>query len=151
MTGNRILPLLAATVGSWLIVASFARAADPPAARAALDPKIADLVALVSEGRVDAMLERIGPIPDREREAFDETRQHLTNIYSNAGKYSGFDVAGYKTITPRFQVAYVLVYFEKRPVLFQFGFYRVDDKWRPQTFHVETDFKTLLETMPLQR
>lgn len=127
------------------------RAAEPPAARAALEPKIAELVALVSDGRIDAMLARIGPIPEHERDAFEEQRQHLINLYSNAGKYSGFDVAGYKILTPRFQMAYVVVYFEKRPVLFEFGFYQVDDKWRPQTFHVETEFKSLLDPMPLQR
>jgi hypothetical protein len=145
------LSWLAAVAVACSILAPSVRAAEPPAARAALEPKIAELVALVSDGRIDAMLARIGPIPDHEREAFEEQRQHLVNIYSNAGKYSGFDVAGYKVLTPRFQVAYVVVYFDKRPVLFQFGFYQVDDKWRPQTFHVETDFKALLDPMPLQR
>lgn len=145
---NSIWLCAAFIVVAW---ASASRAADPPPARAALDPKIADLVALIGDGRVDAMLERIGPVPDPDRPAFEETRQHLINIYSNAGKYSGFDVAGYRTLTPRLQVAYVVVYFEKRPVLLQFGFYNVDNKWRPQTFQVETDFKVLLETLPLQR
>ena len=142
--------LFAMLVGCLILTAQ-ARAAETPPARAALDPRIADLVALVSEGRIDVMLERIGPVPEHERQAFEETRERLIHLYSNAGKYGGFDVAGYKTLTPRFQVAYVLVYFEKRPVLLQFGFYRVDDKWRPQTVHVETDFKVLLDTMPLQK
>src|SRR5436305_1641462 len=82
--------------------ASGLRAADP-AARAALEPKVTELVSLVSEGRIDAMLGRIGPIPDHERETFEQIRQHLSNIYSNAGKYSGFDIAGYKTLTSRYQ------------------------------------------------
>ncbi len=97
------------------------------------------------------MLERIGPIPDRERQAWDETRQRLINLYGNAGKYSGFDIAGLKTLTPRYHAVYVLVYFEKRPVLFEFGFYFVDDAWRPQTFRLATDFKEILDTMPMQK
>lgn len=146
-----MLSCLGAVAVACLLLASSVGAADPPAARAALEPKIAELVALVSDGRIDAMLARIGPIPEHEHDAFEEQRQHLTTLYSNAGKYSGFDVAGYKTLTPRFQIAYVVVYFEKRPVLFEFGFYQVDDVWRPQTFHFNTDFKALVDPMPLQR
>ena len=150
MTVKTFLPLLlAAAFAAGLLGRSSAIAADP--ARAALDPRIADLVGLVSNGQIDAMLERIGPVGELERPALEETRERLVHLYSNAGKYSGFDVAGYKALTPRFQVAYVLVYFEKRPVLLVFGFYRAGDSWRPQTVHVETDFKTLLDTMPLQK
>jgi hypothetical protein len=129
-------------------------AAEPPGAaiaRPALEPKVADLIDFIAKGRIDAMLDHIGPIPDRERQAFEETRQRLLNIYSNAGKFGGHDIAGYKVLTPRFQVVYVLVYFDKRPVLFEFGFYNVNDAWRPQTFALETNFKALLDTLPMQR
>jgi|SRR6185437_1123639 len=119
--------------------------------RSGVEPKIADMISLLSDGRVDAMIEKIGPIPEHDREAFEQTRERLIHLYSTAGKYQGFDMVGYKTLTPRFHVAYVLVYFEKRPVMLAFGFYRVDDKWRAQTLAVETDFKALLETLPLQR
>ncbi|HZK81777.1 MAG TPA: hypothetical protein VFC46_11935 [Humisphaera sp.] len=120
-------------------------------ARPALEPKVTELLDLIGAGRVDAMLDRIGPIPDRERNAFEGTRQLLINLYGNSGKYGGFDIAGYKVLTPRFQIAYVLVYFDKRPILFEFGFYRVNDIWRPQTFALETNFKALLDTLPMQR
>jgi hypothetical protein len=136
------------------LISLAARAADAPApvsSHAALDPTIADLVKLAGEGRADQMLLRIGPIPDDERDATERTREYLVNLYANGGKYSGYDIAGVKQLTPRFQIAYVLVYFEKRPVLFEFGFYQVDGVWRPQTFRVESDFKSLLDTMPLQK
>ena len=120
-------------------------------ARPALEPKVAELIDFITNGRIDAMLDRIGPIPDRERQAFDETRQRLINLYGSSGKYGGYDIAGYKVLTPRFQVAYVLVYFDKRPILFEFGFYRVNDVWRPQTFSLETNFKALVDTLPMQR
>jgi hypothetical protein len=129
-------------------------AADPSVsaiARTALEPKVSELVDLIGKGRIDAMIDRIGPVPDTDRLYYEQTRQRLINLYSSAGKYDGFDIAGYKVLTPRFQIAYALVYFDKRPVLFEFGFYRINDTWRPQTMAVETNFKTLLDTLPLQR
>ena len=148
-----LYPTLAILAINCCVLSTPALAAPDPLAsvRAEIEPKIAELVSLVSKGRIDAMLELIGPVPDRDRQAFEETRERLMHLYSNAGKSSGFDIAGYKSLTPRFQVAYVLVYFEKRPVLLELGFYRVEDKWHPQTLHVETDFKALLDTLPLQR
>ena len=148
-----VLFIFAAALSSAL-TGDLSFAAEPvvsAVARPALEPKVAELMDLIAKGRIDAMLDRIGPIPDRERQAFEEMRQRLMNLYSNAGKYDGFDIAGYKVLTPRFQVVYVLVYFDKRPALFEFGFYHVNDIWRPQTLALETNFKALLDTLPLQR
>jgi hypothetical protein len=148
--------LLVALALTGLITAS-AIAADPTAKPAAandrtiIDAAAGEMVKLVGEGRIDQMLDRIGPTLETEREEYERQRERLIAVYGNAGKYSGFDIAGFKALTPRFQVEYVLVYFEKRPVLFEFGFYQVDGKWRPQHVRVETDFKALLDTLPLQK
>jgi hypothetical protein len=148
--------LLAAFALAALIVAS-AIAADPPAKpavpndRTTIDAAAGEMVKLVGQGRIDQMLDRIGPVLESDRADYEQQRERMVAVYSNAGKYSGFDIAGYKALTPRFQVEYVLVYFEKRPVLFEFGFYQVDGKWRPQHVRVETDFKALLDTLPLQK
>ncbi|HWE04899.1 MAG TPA: hypothetical protein VG326_21005 [Tepidisphaeraceae bacterium] len=133
------------------VTSSAAEPAVSAIARPALEAKVSELIDLIGNGRIDAMLDRIGPIPDPDRPAFEQIRQRLINLYGNAGKFGGFDIAGYKVLTPRFQVAYVMVYFDKRPALFEFGFYRVNDTWRPQTFAVETNFKALLDTLPMQR
>lgn len=143
------ITLLTSLVFALCGTAHAAPAHDP--AIAAIQPKVAELVDLISNGRVDAMLDRIGPIADDDRPKWEEARTYLINLYGNAGKCSGFDFAGFKPLTPRFYEVYVLVYFEKRPVLLDFGFYNIDNAWRPQTFHVETDFKPILDTMPLQK
>ena len=144
-------------VVALVISTAHMRAADAPATAAgptshsAIDPIITELVNLAGEGRIDQMLDRIGATPEPDREAIERARERLMVVYNNAGKYHGFDVAGFKSLTPRFQVAYVLAYYDRRPVMYEIGFYQLDGKWRPQTFNVETDFRAVLDTMPLQK
>lgn len=141
-------PLLALAL---LLACATTRADAPADVRAQLEPQVAELVGMVGDGRLQALVDRIAPMADADRKTFDETHDRLVEFTGTSGKYSGFDVVGYKHVTPRFVVAYVLVYFQKRPLLLHLGFYQVDNQWRPQYLRVETDFHDLLESLPLQR
>src|SRR5579862_3160127 len=67
-------------------------AATAPAAvsHADIDPMIGELVNLAGEGRIDQMLDRIGPTPEPDREAIEHARERLMAVYNNFGKYRGF-------------------------------------------------------------
>lgn len=145
--------VVAAALGSVMTSrpASAQTAAQLAAGKAAIEPEVADLVKFFTDGRIDAMMERLDSATESEREAIEKTRIRLGHLYGNSGHYSGFDIAGYKPLTARYIVTYAMVYFEKRPVMLEIGFYRVGDHWRAHALTAETDFRPILESLPLQK
>ena len=56
-----------------------------------------------------------------------------------------------QTLSERYHEVYVLAYFEKEPILFEFGFYRPGEAWQVQRFKVRPDLGTFLDTLLSRR
>ncbi len=112
-----------------------------------LRPKVEELLALYGQGKIDDMLQRMPVGTGETRDDFDNLRRELIGLTSIAGRYQGFDIVTSTTLSDRYHEIYVLAYFEKEPILFEFGFYRLADAWQVQRFKVRPDLDTFLDTM----
>jgi hypothetical protein len=115
--------------------------------RAELRPRVEELLTLYSQGKVDDMLQRMPVAPAQTRDEFDSLRHDLVAVSTIAGRYTGFDIVRSRTLSDRYYELYVLAYFEKEPVLFEFGFYRPADTWQVQRFKFRTDLGPFLDAL----
>jgi hypothetical protein len=46
---------------------------------------------------------------------------------------------------------FALAYFDKQPILFEFGFYKPNNDWQVQSFRVRADLNQFLDLLPVQR
>jgi hypothetical protein len=122
-----------------------ARSAD--AVRTDLRPKVEELLALYSQGKIDDLLQRMPVPPADTRDEFENLRRELIGLTGIAGRYLGFDIVASETLSDRYHEVYVLAYFEKEPILFEFGFYRPADAWQVQRFKVKTDLGPFLDVL----
>jgi hypothetical protein len=114
---------------------------------AELRPKVQELLTLYGQGKIDDMLQRMPVAPAETRDDFDNLRRELIGLTSIAGRYEGFDIVTSLALSGRYYELYVLAYFEKEPILFEFGFYKPADAWQVQCFKVRPDLNTFLDTM----
>jgi len=119
----------------------------PDAVRTELRPRVEELLTLYSQGKIDDMLQRMPIAPAQTRDEFDNLRRELIALTGIAGRYLGFDIITSQALTERYHEVYVLAYFEKEPILFEFGFYKPGEVWQVQRFKVEPDLGPFLETM----
>ena len=115
--------------------------------RTELRPRVEELLTLYSQGKFDDMLQRMPVAPAQTRDEFDSLRHDLVAVSTIAGRYLGFDIVTSQTLSDRYYEIYVMAYFEKEPVLFEFGFYRPADTWQVQRFKFRTDLGTFLDTL----
>ena len=125
--------------------AQTARAAD--AVRTDLRPKVEELLTLYGQGKIDELLQRMPVAPAENRDEFENLRRDLIGLTSIAGRYLGFDIVASETLSDRYHEIYVLAYFENKPILFEFGFYRPAEIWQVQRFKVKTDLGPFLDTL----
>jgi len=117
------------------------------AVRTDLRPKVEELLSLYSQGKIDDLLQRMPVAPAESRDDFENLRRDLIGLTGVAGRYLGFDIVASETLSDRYHEVYVLAYFEKEPILFEFGFYRPADAWQVQRFKVKTDLGPFLDTL----
>ena len=139
-----IIFLLRAWHGNEL-TASAQPARPVDAVRTDLRPKVEELLSLYSQGKIDDLLQRMPVAPAESRDDFENLRRDLIGLTGVAGRYLGFDIVASETLSDRYHEVYVLAYFEKEPILFEFGFYRPGAAWQVQRFKVETDLGPFLE------
>ena len=81
-----------------------------------------ELLTLYSQGKIDDMLQRMPIVPAAKPRRVWEPCRELISLTSIAGRYLGFDIINAQSLTERYHEVYVLAYFEKEPILFEFGF-----------------------------
>jgi hypothetical protein len=112
-----------------------------------LRPQVQELLALYGQGKIDDMLQRMPVAPAQNRDDFENLRRELIGLTNVAGRYQGFDIVTSLPLSGRYCELYVLAYFEKEPILFDFGFYKAGDAWQVQRFKVRPDIDTFLDAM----
>jgi hypothetical protein len=117
------------------------------AVRTELRPKVEELLSLYGQGKIDDLLQRMPVAPADNRDEFDSLRRELIGLTGVAGRYLGFDIVALETLSDRYHEVYALAYFEKEPILFEFGFYRPGEAWQVQRFKVKTDLGPFLDAL----
>ena len=143
--------LIAITAAICIVSQTRLRAAEVPAdIRQSLTTKIDALMPLLAQSKFDQLLQQVGMTSDPDREEYTTIRAQLSNLPQLAGRYKDDEIVGYKSLGSRYQTVYVLGYYEKIPVMFEFDFYKSTDQWQPLKLRVETNFKTLIDALPLE-
>ena len=146
---TRHAAVLLIVAGSLMQAEAFA--AEPAEVKTALKAKVAALMPLVAAGKYDTLLQQVGMTADPNRTEYDALREQVSRLSDIGGKYVDFEVVGYKALGTRYQTVYAMAYFQKLPVLFEFGFYYVNGDWQPLRLKVDLNFQSLLDTLPLER
>ncbi len=149
MIGRRLHMILILT--ALLFPGGRAVCAASPEARKAMSAKIGGLMPLIGQAKYDTLLQQVGMTSDPDHGEYDEVRRTLVDLSDWAGKYSDFEVVGYKSLGSRYETVYVMAYFQKAPVLFQFSFYSVGGDWQPLRLRVQASFRDVLDPMPLEK
>ena len=147
-----VLLLIAVAVGAAVTPWFFTPSAAAQTARqdpilAEMRPQVDFLMELYSQGKIDDMLQRMPAPPVRNGEELEHLRRDLVAFPQVAGRFLGYEIITTQSLGSRYHEVYVLVSFEREPVLFDLGFFRVADAWQVQRFKATTDLGPFLDLM----
>lgn len=157
-------------VGLTLIAAWFGQASAPPAN---LPPSLPvtsipadypDVTQFIKEhldylgaGEIDRAIamqikSQGGPYP---AETLVALKKQFSTIYGTSGKYTGNEVVGYRRLSSRVTRVYAFCYFDKKYILFTYGFDKRATEWRltnlsytDRTADIEHNLNIPLMSMP---